>query len=98
MSFVKFFTQFSGKVNSMKRVIREVITIIKVERWLVAEDAPSLAETDAVTLAPTLPETTLDPDISAALQESAHPDLGDGTKVTRVISQRVLDRKQYQVK
>lgn len=84
----------------MKRIIREVITIIKVERWLVEEDAPSLAETDeALTLPPALPEPPFDPEILAALQETVAPaTLSNGAKVVRVISQRVIESTQYQVK
>jgi len=67
----------------MKRIIREVITLIRIERWLVKEDAP------------TEPSTTGEPDliIEESIIEAHEPEQGD----LRVIAQRVLEARQWEV-
>ncbi|MBI1298392.1 hypothetical protein GC175_25945 [bacterium] len=47
----------------MKRVIREVVTLIRIERWVVEEDDVTAA----------VPDAAATPDEPAPLLESAHP-------------------------
>ncbi len=67
----------------MKRIIREVITLIRIERWLVKEDAS------------TEPSTTVEPDliIEESIIEAQEPEQGD----LRVIAQRILEARQWEV-
>ena len=68
----------------MKRVIREVITLIRIERWLVKEDQT------------TSPTNSTEPEliIEESLIETHEGEDDD----LRVIAQRVLEARQWEVR
>ena len=67
----------------MKRVIREVITLIRIERWLVKEDAAP-GQTDGAEAELIIEETLIE------AQDAERDDL-------HVIAQRVLEARQWEV-
>lgn len=68
----------------MKRIIREVITLIRIERWLIKEDeTTSTADMNE-------PERIIEESIVAT-------QAGEGDDL-RVIAQRVLEARQWEVR
>ncbi len=69
----------------MKRIIREVITLVRIERWLVKESSPSSpASGEEAAIEHLIEESTL----------HSHDTDGDDL---RVIAQRVLDAQQWEI-
>lgn len=69
----------------MKRIIREVITLIRIERWLVGDEKPLPSEGN--------PE----PEIEHCIEESIVDGERAVTDDLRVIAQRILESQQWEL-
>lgn len=66
----------------MKRIIREIITLVRIERWLVQDDMPLTGNHD--------------PDIEYQSEESIIDGHEFAADDLRVIAQRILESKQWE--
>lgn len=84
----------------MKRIVREVITLIRIERWLVTDDSPTspipeTEEMDGALLEAQLGHDAASTQANLPLKEETAEHSLDGS---RVISQRVIDVRTWEVK
>lgn len=84
----------------MKRIVREVITLIRVERWLVTDDSPASPIPETEEMDWSFLEARLGHDASSAhvylpLKGETADRSPDGS---HVISQRVIDVRTWEVK